>query len=231
MGKNNDLLTTTIEYGVVTNNKTSEGGNIMKRNRSLFLLATLVVILLVTFTGCKKEPEPVVPQTSEEPVVSSEEVSETPSSEEVSEPTSEETSEPESEPAPEIVDGVQTVKYDSAEELESFVDSLEGTVIAVYNFFYKDKGQALLYDGAYYNIPEDFTLDILSQKGIASAITTAENVSVGKMYIDGYGDKWFILIQTTGTDIEVPVTITYDDGTEENFTIYVTKEWKFSGEE
>lgn len=217
MGKNNDLLTTTIEYGVVTNNKTSEGGNIMKRNRSLFLLATLVVIFLVTFTGCKKEPEPVVPQTSEESVVSSEEVSETPSSEEVSELTSEETSEP----APEIVEGVQMVKFDSIDELLSFGKSLEDTTIAVYEFFYKDKGQALLYDGAHYNIPEDFYLEIMSSKNITSATSTAENVAVRK--IDDY---WTIYIETTGTDIEVPVTITYDDGTEETITIYVTKEWE-----
>lgn len=127
------------------------------------------------------------------------------------------------EAAPQIVDGVQMVYFDSYAELGAFTDTLEDTAIVVYHFFvgYKDKGQAIVYDGAHYTIPESFYLDVVSSKNIQRASSIAEYVYVGKVE-----DAWGVWVNTTGTDIEVPVTIEYEDGTEETITIYVTKEWE-----
>lgn len=35
-----------------------------------------------------------------------------------------------------------------------------------------------------------------------------------------------IYINSTGTDMEIPITITYEDGTEGSITVYITKEWE-----
>lgn len=218
MGKNNDLLTTTIEYGVVTNNKTSEGGNIMKRNRSLFLLATLVVILLVTFTGCKKNPEPVVPQTSEEPVVSSEEVSETPSSEEVTEPASEEVSEVASEEVSEEP-VVEEVNFSNATELFNYLKNTNETKVTEFSFSQEGSSQMVIPNGSKYTMKFGFLLYIVSNKEISEVITNAEYIETKSGREPG---TWGVYIKTTGTDLEVPLTIKYADGTEEEILLYVT---------
>lgn len=196
------------------------------RNRSLVVLLVLCAMLAVTLVGCKKPvAENPAPSTSEvESEVVSQEVSEPVSEEPSEEVVSEEVSEPE------IVDGVQKVYYETYEELLEHIDTIDSTVIVLYSFNYPEKGQSILYNGAHCTIEENLVINVKSPKVITSIISEKESIFV----VDyDYEDihEWDINLYEVGTDIEVPLTITYEDGTEEIFTVYITKDWKYSWEE
>ena len=187
------------------------------------LLVVALIIVIASFMACNNA-EGVETPVASEPASSSEAVSEEVSSEEVSEEVSEEPSEE----VYEIVDGIQTVKFDTYDELDIFSHSLEDTVVVSYSFFptFEGAGQAVLYNGAHYTIPENHYLTISSQKNIGFATTTTEDIYVGAGEFNIYGKEWSIYVNTTGTDIEIPILIYYTDGTEDTITIYVTKEWE-----
>lgn len=196
------------------------------RNRSLVALLVLCALLAVTLVGCKK---PV----AEKPSPSTSEVVSEVVSEEVSEPVSEEPSEVVSEPEseePEIVDGVQKVYYETYEELIEYIDTIDETVIILFSFNYPEKGQTILYNGAHCTIEKDFTITVKSPKTITSITSTRESVSVVDYDYEG-SHEWDIGLYELGTDIEVPLVITYEDGTEETFTMYITKDWKYMWED
>lgn len=197
----------------------------MKR-KSIVLV--LCLMLMMIFVGCGKgvAEEDSAPSASE--VVSevvSEEVLELASEEVVSEEVSEPVSE-----VPEIVDGVQMVYYENYEELIPFFDTVEQAVVVVFNFAYPEKGQALLYDGAYYTIEKDWVMTIKSNNTIENIVSSSDSVEILNYEYEGR-NEWDITLYATGTDIEVPLTITYEDGTEETLTVYITKDWKWSWEE
>lgn len=199
----------------------------MKR-RSVVLV--LCLMLLMVLAGCGKEvaEENSTPPASE--VVSevvSEKVSE-PASEEPSEVVSEEVSEPASE-ASEIFDGVQMVYYETYEELIPFFDTVEEPVVAIYYFAYPEKGQAILYDGAHYTVEENFAITVRASNVIKNVTSTAGSVQITNYEYEG-NQEWSISIYATGTDIEVPLTVVYEDGTEETLTVYITKDWKYPWE-
>ena len=196
------------------------------RNRSLVALLVLCALLAVTLVGCKKPvAENPTPTTSE---VVSEVVSE-----EVSEPVSEEASEVVSEPEseePEIVDGVQMVYYETYEELCEYVGTIDETVIVLFSFDHSEKGQPILYNGAHCTLEEDFVITVKSPKTITNMTSEKESVLISDYDYNGI-HEWDIGLYEQGTDIEVPLVITYEDGTEETFTVYITKDWKYPWEE
>jgi hypothetical protein len=181
------------------------------------------VLLVVGLTGCK-EAEGTTPEASSSEVVSeveSEEVSEEVTEDVSEEVVSEEVSEPE------IVDGVQRVYYDTWEELSEFFETLNKPVVVGFDFFKPEMGQVILYDGAHYTIEKDFATSVQSTKTIKKVTSTAEYIHVLDYDYEGT-HEWDITIETTGTDIEVPLTITYEDGTEESLTVYITKDWDYN---
>lgn len=189
------------------------------------------VLLVVGLTGCKVA-EGTAPEALSSEVVSeveseviSEEVAEDVSEEAVSEEVSEEVSE-----MPEIVDGVQVVYYDTYEEFIPFFDDVEEPVVAIYHFGYPEKGQAVLYDGAHYVVEENFSITVRSSKVIKNVTSTAGSVQITNYEYKG-NQEWPISIYATGTDIEVPLTVIYEDGTEETITVYITKDWNYMWEE
>ncbi len=194
-----------------------------------FIIITCVSLLLI---GCK-EAEGTTPEASSSEVVSeveseviSEEVSEDASEEVVSEEVEEEVSE-----MPEIVDGVQVVYYDTYEEFINFIDNTLGsTVISLTCFNYPEKGQWILYNGAHCTLEENFSMTIESPKTITNITSEKGSVLVVDYEYEGRY-VWDIGLYEEGTDIEVPLVITYEDGTEENFTVYITKDWKYPWEE
>ncbi len=193
-----------------------------------FIIITCFSLLLI---GCK-ETEGTTPEASSSEVVSeveleevSEEVTEDVSEEVVSEEVEEEVSE-----MPEIVDGVQIVNYSNEEELEGYCEKIENPTIAVFNFTFVEKGQAILYDSAHYTIEKDFFMTINSSKKIQTVNAQAEYISITNSVNDD-GVEWRLFVDTTGKDIEVPLTIIYEDGMDETLTVYITKEWKWSWEE
>ncbi len=188
-------------------------------------------ILVVSLIGCK-DTEETTPEASSSEVFSevdseviSEEVSEDVSEEVVSEEVEEEESE-----MPEIVDGVQMVYYDTYEEFIPFFDAVDESVVAIYHFGYPEKGQAVLYDGAHYVVEENFSITVRSSKVIKNVTSTTGCVQITNYEYEG-NQEWPISIYTTGTDIEVPLTVIYEDGTEETFIVYITKDWKYPWEE
>ncbi len=203
--------------------------NKSNRNRSLVVLLVLCAMLSVTLIGCKKpaaeNPAPSTPTSEVESEVVSEEVSEPVSEEPSEEVVSEKVSE-----IPEIVDGVQKVYYETYDELLEHIGTIDSTVIVIFSFNYPEKGQTILYDGAHCTIEENLTIDVKSPKVITNITSEKDSVFVVDYDYEGI-HEWNITLETTGTDIEVPLTITYEDGTEETFTVYITKDWQYSWEQ
>lgn len=202
-----------------------------KSVKKIVLGFVIGAILVVSLIGCK-DAEETVPEASTSEVISeveseviSEEVAEDMSEEAVLEEVSEEENE-----MPEIVDGVQIVNYSNEEELEGYCEKIENPTIAVFNFTFVEKGQAILYDSAHYTIEKDFFMTINSSKKIQTVNAQAEYISITNSVNDD-GVEWRLFVDTTGKDIEVPLTIIYEDGMDETLTVYITKEWKWSWEE
>lgn len=198
--------------------------NRKNRNWRNFVVLTLVCMLAVTLVGCKTSTA-VTPEPSTSEVVS--EPASEPVSEEVSEPVSEEPSEEvvsEEVSEPEIIDGVQMVYCESYEEMEPYFEGLENAVVVVFKFSVAEKGQAILYNGAHYTMEENFFMRIQSPKAVEYINSDAEYVRIVTQQ-DGEEIQFIMKVETTGTDIEVPITIKYTDGTEEILTVYITKDW------
>lgn len=143
----------------------------------------------------------------------------------VSEEVKEEVSE-----MPEIVDGVQVVYCESYEEMEPYFKGLENAVVVVFEFYYPEEGQALLYNGAHYTIKDEFFMRIETPKEVEYINSNLEYVIISTSEEEGE-IQIKMTVETTGADIEVPITIKYTDGTEETLTVYITKDWKYPWEE
>lgn len=184
----------------------------MIRKNIVIILCVMLTMLLV---GCSKEEE----VTSE---LSTSEVESEVVSEEVSEPVSEEVVE-NTEPEVEIVN-IDTTGVRPPDALLEYVKTLNKTVIVDYNFS-ESSEVSIIPNGAKYTMGENeydiYNLNIISTvKDISELNTNVNYLSfVEDSNIDG---KWIIYIETIGTDIEVSFTAVYEDGTEEDFTIYVT---------
>ncbi len=184
----------------------------MRRKSIVMLLCVMLTMLLA---GCGKEGE----VTSE---LSTSEVESEVVSEEVSEPISEETVE-NTVPEVEIVT-IDTTGVRPPDALLEYVKTLNKTVIVDYNFS-ESSEVSIIPNGAKYTMGENeydiYNLGIISTVKDISELKTNVNylVCMEDPNIDG---KWLIYIETTGTDIEVSFTAVYEDGTEEDFTVYVT---------
>lgn len=219
MGKNNNLRlsTTTTEYGKVVNKTTQKEDIIMKKRTITLVVLVALVVLLASFAGCKKKPE-VVPDSSSKPVAS-EEVSETPSSEEVSEPASEEVSEVASEEVSEEP-VVEEVNFSSPNELKDSLKKTNKTTIVEYDFSQEGKPQMIIPNGSKYTMQLGYNFSIITVKEVENIEAGAEYISINESVF--YEGEWNICILATGTDLEVPLTIKYADGTEEEILLYVT---------
>ncbi len=206
-----------------------------KAVKKVILELVAAVLLVVGLTGCK-EAEGTTPEATSSEMVSeveteviSEEVAEDVSEEVVSEEVEEEVSE-----MPEIVDGVQVVYYDTWEKLYDYVydyiETVDETVLVVFSFNHSENGQLIVYNGAHFTLEEDFVMTFKSSKTITSITSEKGSVLISDYDYEGYYE-WDIGLYEEGTDIEVPLVITYEDGTEENFTVYITKDWKYPWEE
>lgn len=196
-----------------------------KSNRNRSLVGLLVLCAMLALVGCKKpaaeNPVPSTPTSEVESEVVFEEVSEPVSEEPSEEVVSEEVSEPE------IVDGVQMIYYETYADMNKTLENLDKSAVVAYSFYTPEKGQAIMYDGAHYTIEKDFATIVRCPNTIKKVTSTEEYVHILDYDYEGV-HEWAITIYTTGTDIEVPLTITYEDGTEETLTVYITKDWDYS---
>lgn len=180
-------------------------------NRLAVVLA-VGTVLAVGLVGCNETEVP------EAEVIESEVVSET-----VSEEVSEEvTSEAESESVEEENGGVEYVNFNDKYELMAYLKGLKKTIVIDYDFS-KGTEQAIISNGGKYTLKDDNNmLSVISTNKTITDIEAHNKYFYAQEPVTDDG-RWSIFIQTTGTDLEVSFTVMYDDGTSQDFTIYVTK--------
>lgn len=185
----------------------------MIRKNILIILCVMLAVLLV---GCEKEEE----MTSE---LSASEVESEVVSEEVSEPISEEAVE-NTEPEVEIVN-IDTSGVRPPDALLEYVKTLNKTVIVDFDFS-ESTEVSIIPNGAKYAMGENeydiYSLSIMSTaKDISEFKTNVNYISFEKNPL--IDSTWTMYLETVGTDLEVSFTAVYEDGTEEEFIIYVTR--------
>lgn len=185
----------------------------MRRKSIVMLLCVMLTMLLA---GCGKEGE----VTSE---LSTSEVESEVVSEEVSESVSEEVIE-NTEPEVEIVN-IDTTGVRPPDALLEYVKTLNKTVIVDYNFS-ESTEVSIIPNGAKYTMGENeydiYSLSIMSTaKDISEFKTNVNYISFEKNPL--IDSTWIMNLETVGTDLEVSFTAVYEDGTEEEFIIYVTR--------
>lgn len=193
---------------------------ILKSNkmRKLLVLAVLVLTLAMA-TGCGKKknktPTPTIPSAT----VTKEETTS-----EVTKPTEStpvETVEPtETVPETEDVESIDLSKYANKDECINTLQSYD-LMIVVWNA--DNGGQTILKNGDHYNnsmssslifnrTPDDTTIkDVILE-------CKDSNAEIRKT------KKSYALMTVIGEDVEYKVTFTYNDGTEETITVYITRE-------
>ncbi len=177
------------------------------------------VMLVVGLVGCNEmdnavaeaeismEPESVISEPVSEPV--SEEVSEVVSEEVVSEE--------------ETVNKIEVTNFSNYSEFLSHLEKLNRTMIVVW----KNSEQFIMPNGVTCELNEGDKLIVYYVEGVNDIKSSAD-------YIEFSLDKdnaYQFMLNTTGTEIEVPITVTYEDGTVEELVVYITKDWKYSWEE
>lgn len=131
------------------------------------------------------------------------------------------------EPEPEIIDAVQKFSFESEDKMYYFSKSVQNTAVLAGSLYYDDF--SLLYDGAHYTIPINCGLSIASSKEIVSVTTSSNGGNIwfyDSVFDDNIGKVWWIYLDDTYSDLELPISISYEDGSTETLTIYVTKKWK-----
>lgn len=189
------------------------------RNRKatkVALIAIFILALAIT-TGCGKNK-------NTEPATSSTTVTKEETTPEVVEPTEStpvETVEPtETVPETEDVDSIDLSQYSNATDCINALQSYD-LMIVVWNS--NNGGQTILKNGDHYD------------NSVISALyfnRTPENENVKDVTLecnDNNADimktkKSYGLIPVIGEDVEYKVTFTYNDGTEETITVYITEE-------
>ncbi len=171
------------------------------------VVLTVGTMLAVGLVGC-----------NETEVTESEEVVSEEPSEKESEVVSEETSE---EVSKEATEEVEVVNYSDVAGLEKYLQELNKTTFVEYNFGMEGSSQTIVPVGSNYTMQLGDALGIYSNKEITSVVANVDNIDIWSPMM---GNIWNIFINTTGTDMEVSCTIKYEDGTQEDVTVYVTIE-------
>lgn len=198
--------------------------------KRLTIVLAVGMILFAGLAGCNEEKETKL--EAEDMQVVEDSVTEE-SSEELSVEESNSTIEEEVFEVSEIIDGVQKVKCKTYDELLEFTSAIDSTVMVGFSFNGPAvlRGQAILYDGAHYTMCNGEIFTIKSPKTISQITSTRGSILVSDYDSSEGVHEWDIAIFEIGPDIEVPLTITYEDGTEENLCYYITKDWFYQWED
>ena len=191
------------------------------RNRKATKVALIVILVftLAMATGCgkkkNKNTEPTTPSTT----VTKEET--TPEVVEPTESTPVETVEPtKNVPETEDVDSIDLSKY--ANKIEC-INALQSYSLMIVAWNTDNGGQTILKNGDHYknSMLSSFCFNRTPSSGNVKNVTlecddsNAEIVETKKSYS---------LLTVTGEDVEYKATFTYNDGTEETITVYITNE-------
>lgn len=194
---------------------------ILKSNkmRKLLVLAVLVLTLAMA-TGCGKKKNKTPTPTTPSATVTKEET--TPEVTKPTESTPVETVEPtETVPETEDVESIDLSQYSNAPDCINALQSYD-LMIIVWNSD-NGGGQTILKNGDHYNnsMLSSFFFNRTPENGNIKDVTLEcndNNAEIRKT------KKNYGFITVTGEDVEYKVTFTYNDGTEETITVYITEE-------
>ena len=115
----------------------------------------------------------------------------------------------------------------SSQSIYDYVETLNDTKVCVLvtdlNSYIRE--EIYLSDGDSYTIDENELLWLYLPKETVNITTSTSNVSI--WIGEGVdGNLAAIDIFTTGSNIEIPITVEFADGTSQEMTIYITKEWQ-----
>ena len=206
------------------------------KKRTMVMMAIAMAFVL---TACGTEPQqqPVV-TTTPAPTVVEAKPTEAPVATEAPEPTEEPT--PTEAPAPTeseyMVDEHDFAEYyESDARIEDVVQTWNDDSARIVVVGFKDVN-AVLKDGDSFVMDESvgayYSFYVIVPKKAVEATNGNEkfvNIIDAPVKEASNRDKlpyaFSIDDEETGTDVECPITITYEDGTEETITIYITKEY------
>lgn len=119
---------------------------------------------------------------------------------------------------------VEIVNYTNYDDFFAYLKERNQTTIVYYNFSSEDNIQAILPNNSKYTLLyEDISMVMFYPNKKVLEIKIDSDYIRYMESSTKYGEQiWSITIETTGTDIEVPVTINYEDGTVEEYTVYIT---------
>lgn len=187
------------------------------RNRKatkVALIAIFILALAIT-TGCGKNKN-TEPATSSTTVIKEET---TPEVIEPTESTPVETVElAETVPETEDVDSIDLSQYSNAVDCINALQAYDDLLIIVWN---DDGGQTILKNGDHFNNSALSSLFFnRTPENVKNAVLECNNNNAKIMETK----KFYALITVAGEDVEYKVTFTYNDGTEETITVYITEE-------
>ena len=189
-----------------------------RKTTKVALIAIFILALAIT-TGCGKNK-------NTEPATSSTTVTEEETTPEVIEPTEStpvETVElAETVPETEDVESMDLSQYSNAVDCINALQSYDDLLIIVWNSE-NGGGQTILKNGDHFNNSalSSFFFNRTPENGNIKDITLQcndNNAEIRKT------KKSYGFITVIGEDVEYKVTFTYNDGTEETITVYITKE-------
>lgn len=187
------------------------------RNRKatkVALIAIFILALAIT-TGCGKNKN-TEPATSSTTVIKEET---TPEVIEPTESTPVETVElAETVPETEDVDSIDLSQYSYVADCINALQAYDDLLIIVWN---DDGGQTILKNGDHFNNSALSSLFFnRTPENVKNAVLECNNNNAQIMETK----KFYALITVAGEDVEYKVTFTYNDGTEETITVYITEE-------
>ena len=206
------------------------------------MMAMVMVVMAMVLTACGPEPQQqAVTTTTPEPTqVAEVKPTEAPVATEAPAPTEEPT--PTEAPTPTesqyMVDGYDFAEfYESEKTLDEVVQTWDNDSARVIVVTWGENVEAVLKDGDSLVMDEEigayYMLYVCVPKKATGITTTVEDfirLHNTELEKEENREKMPYKIQVaskgTGTNVECPFTITYEDGTEEKLTLYITKEYE-----
>jgi len=176
------------------------------RKRSLGVILAVALMSALTLAGCsEKENLPVTSDSTSE-VVTSEPISEEPS-----------------EVVPEEID-LTLYTEANGKKATDLSEDMSYNELKVFVWKYECGAKAILSDGDSYVMEDDDDLLYLYYpRGVQNVKANRDSIEIRKQREKSCG-FW---LPIKGEDLEVTLTVTYEDGSEENITIYVTKDFEY----
>ena len=186
------------------------------KNRKAALILVLACTLAVA-AGCGKKTDEVTEPTTPSTTVTKEET--TPEVVEPTESTPVETTE--TVPETEDVESIDLSQYSNAVDCINALQAYDDLLIIVWNN--DNGGQTILKDGDHFETSTSSSSSLFfnrTPENVKNAVLECNNNNAKIMESKkGYG-----LMTVIGEDVEYKATFTYNDGTEETITVYITEE-------